>query len=58
MNHMSDFCNIVLQKWRGLSEKTMLSFLFSKSLPQIWDTIMPSVHKSVRNLGHDYARCA
>jgi hypothetical protein len=32
---MSGFCDIMLQKWRGLSEKSMLSLLFSKSLPQI-----------------------
>ena len=32
---MSGFCDIMLQKWRGLSEKTKLSLQISKSLPQI-----------------------
>ena len=32
---MSESCVITLQKWRGLSEKSMLSLLFSKSLSQI-----------------------
>ena len=27
-------------------------------VPEIWDTIMPGGQKRVRNLGHDYARCA
>jgi hypothetical protein len=29
-----------------------------RSLPEIWDTIMPGVQKSARNLGHHFARCA
>ena len=32
---MSDFGDIVFQNWRGLSEKSMLSLHFSKSLFQI-----------------------
>ena len=27
-------------------------------VPEIWDTIMPGVHKRPPNLGHNYARCA
>ena len=39
-------------KRHNLSEKTLSSLLFSKSLPQIWDITLPGVHKSVPDLGH------
>ncbi len=55
---MSGFCNIVFQKWRGLSEISHISLNMCNSLSQIWDTIMPGVQKSALNLGQDVARYA
>ena len=52
------FGDIMLQKWRDLSEKSMLSLLFSKSQTEIRGITLPGVQKSAQNLGHDNARCA
>ena len=53
---MSEFCNIVFQKLRSLSENTHISFLVCKSQPWIWGITLHGVQNIASDLGEDIPR--
>ena len=53
---MSEFCDIVFQKLRSLSENTHISFLVCKSQPWIWGITLHGVQNIASDLGEDIPR--